>query len=186
VLAMVVGSSILVPFTLPALVQVLVGQSTEMPLLAMIRLLSTMIFIPMLLVEIAARFAPKILAKISEVQFGIALPLFAVTNLGVFSKYSEFLNQQTSVLVQALVVSIAVGAMCFFGGILVSWKRPLSDQASTVLSFGYMNTILAMIFGSEFFTPLEPTTAGVYHVPLLGLIVALRYYQGLRAKFPVA
>jgi len=93
VLVMVVISSLLVPFTLPALVKVLLGRTVEISLIAMMQLLCMVIFVPILAVETFRRLAPRVIESIHRRRYPISLAIFAMVNLGVFSGYSDFFFQ---------------------------------------------------------------------------------------------
>ena len=177
VLVMVVISSILVPFTLPALVKVLLGRSVEISLAAMMQTLSMVIFIPILAVETFKRFAPRVLESIHRRRYPISLAIFAMVNLGVFSAYSEFFFQNPATILEATCVAIALGGIYLVLGMAVLWKAPVEDRLASVIILGNMNNVLVVVFASEFFGPLEPTVAAMYMIPFFGLILPLRGYS---------
>ncbi len=177
VLVMVVISSILVPFTLPALVKVLLGRSVEISLAAMMQTLSMVIFIPILAVETFKRFAPRVLESIHRRRYPISLAIFAMVNLGVFSAYSEFFFQNPATILEATCVAIALGGIYLVLGMAVLWKAPVEDRLASVIILGNMNNVLVIVFASEFFGPLEPTVAAMYMIPFFGLILPLRGYS---------
>jgi BASS family bile acid:Na+ symporter len=183
VLIMVVISSPLVPFTLPALVKILLGRSIEISLLSMMRILCMVIFIPILAVEILRRTAPRILDSIMKRRYPISLVIFAVINLGVFSKYADFFHQNILTILEATFVAFLLGGIYLVVGILAVWKGPIENQISSAVSLGNMNNVLVLVFASEFFTPLEPTVAAMYMIPFFGLIFPLRVYQRLRKDY---
>jgi BASS family bile acid:Na+ symporter len=178
VLVMVVASSLLVPFTLPALVDLLFGRSMEMSLFPMMRLLLVVIFIPMAAAELLRRVSAGAAEKLAGRQYGISLFLFAVTNLGIFSKYSAFFYQEPLIVLSAAGVAFLLGAIYFLAGLMVSWGREPKDQLAAVISFGITNNVLVIVFSSQFFTPLEPTVAAVYMIPFFALILPMRAYEG--------
>jgi BASS family bile acid:Na+ symporter len=180
VLVMVVISSPLVPFTLPALVKILLGRSIEISLLSMMRILCMVIFVPILAVEILRRITPRMLDSIMKRRYPISLVIFAVINLGVFSKYSDFFYQNPLTILEAAFVAILLGGIYLVVGISALWKGPTEDQIGSAISLGNMNNVLVLVFASEFFTPLEPTVAAMYMIPFFGLIFPLRVYQRLR------
>jgi len=177
VLVVVVISSLLVPFTLPALVKVLLGQSVEISLAAMTQTLCMVIFIPILAVEMLKRVAPKVLASIHRRRYPISLIIFAMVNLGVFSSYSAFFLQNPATILEATCVAVALGAIYLVVGIVVLPKAPVPDRIASVIIFGNMNNILVIVFAAEFFGPLEPTVAAMYMIPFFGLILPLRGYS---------
>jgi BASS family bile acid:Na+ symporter len=182
VLVMVVASSLLVPFTLPLLVELLFARSLEMSLFAMMRLLLVVIFIPMAAAEFLKRVSARAGEKLVGWQYGISLFLFTVTNLGIFSKYSGFFYQKPGIVLGAAGVAFLLGAVYFLAGLLVSWGRDPKDQLAAVISFGIMNNVLVIVFSAQFFTPLEPTVAAMYMIPFFGLILPMRAYRGWKER----
>jgi len=183
VLVMVVISSPLVPFTLPALVKILLGRSIEISLLSMMRILCMVIFVPILAVEVLRRITPRMLDSIMKRRYPISLVIFAVINLGVFSKYSDFFYRNPLTILEATFVAILLGGIYLVVGISALWKGPTENQIGSAISLGNMNNVLVLVFASEFFTPLEPTVAAMYMIPFFGLIFPLRVYQRLRKDY---
>lgn len=180
VVVMLVASSLLMPLTLPALVQVLVGRAVEIPLLPMVQTLCAVVFIPFLISELLKKSAATFTAGLLRCRYPCSLLLFAVTNLGIFSKYSEHIRRDPSTIVTAFVVALVLAGIYLLTGLLFSWKMPLLEQLSVMICFGIMNNILMMVFSARFFSPREPTVAAMYTVPFYLLIVPLRLYQRWR------
>lgn len=177
VLASVVVTSLLVPFTLPFLVKILAGKELAISLPAMVRLLVLVVLVPILLVQGLRRFAPGSLEIIGRHQFPLSLVLFTLTNLGVFSQYSDFFLRQPETVLKALVVSVTLAALFMSTGLLLSRGQPVSRQISVVLIFAIMNNILVIVFSSEFFGPIEPMVAATYSIPFFGLLFPLRLWR---------
>jgi BASS family bile acid:Na+ symporter len=177
VLVMVVISSLIVPITLPVLVEVFLGRILEIPLLDMISMLSVVVFVPLVFLEILRKFTPVFIEKLNRRKFPISLTIFAIINLGVFSKYSEFFRQNPITIVEATLVALALGAIYFIVGILSFWNRSTENQMASVITFSNMNNVLVIVFSSDFFGPLEPTLAAVYMIPFFGIILPIRLYQ---------
>jgi BASS family bile acid:Na+ symporter len=177
VIVIVVASSLLVPFTLPAVVDLLFGKSMEISLLSMMRLLSMVVFIPVILAEMVKRLSKGLTGALVKNQYYLALMMFAITNMGIFSKYSEFFYQRPMIVGAALLASVILGALYLVAGLLLSWGRPVEDQLAAVICLGIMNNVLVIVFSSQFFTPLEPTVAAMYMIPFFALIIPLRAYK---------
>jgi BASS family bile acid:Na+ symporter len=178
VLRMVIVTSVLVPFTLPTMVKILAGAHMEIPVEMMVRMLGLVIFVPMGAVLVFKRLFPGLPDRIAERQFPIALVLFAVINLGVFSKYSHFFFQNpgkliTSVIV-AFVASVAYYVFGFAFGSVFPRHRNVRDQVAAAVSFAIINNVLVIVFASRFFGPLAPTVAAMYMFPYYALIVPAR------------
>ena len=174
VILVVVTSSILVPFTLPVLVEFLVGSQMDISLGAMIQLLSLVIFIPVVSVEALRRIQPLWIEKLLQVKQPVSLVLFAVTNMGVFSSYAAYFRSQVSVVAIACGVAIILAIFYFFIGLAISWRKSVQDKIATIIMFGIMNNILVIVFSAEFFSPLEPTVAAAYCIPFFSFILPLR------------
>jgi BASS family bile acid:Na+ symporter len=182
VLVVVVISSVLVPFTLPPLVDLLFSQSMEISLLSMMRLLFVVVFIPIVAAEILKKASRSFTDKLIQNQYLISLFLFTITNLGIFSRYSEFFYQQPISIIAATGAACLLAGIYLAAGILIAWGRNAEDQVATVICLGIMNNVLVLVFSSQFFTPLEPTVAAMYLIPFFGLILPLRAYRGWKTK----
>ena len=182
VLVLVVVSSLLVPFTLPALIKLLIARDIQISLTAMIRVLILVVFVPAVAVEISRRVIPGLLERLHRARFYISLVLFAVINLGVFSKYSLFFRQNPATILEALMVALVLAGLYLILGILAVYKAPPQDQLASVIGFGNMNNVLVIVFAAQFFGPLEPTLASVYMIPFFGLIFPMRAYRELLKK----
>ena len=184
VLVMVVLSSLIVPFTLPILVKILAGHTIEISFFGMMRMLCIVIFVPIVMAHILRHLTPVLLEKIMKRRFPISLFIFAIINLGVFSKYSSFFFKNPTTVIEATVIAIVLGSIYVIVGILVQWKSPVGNQLASSISFGNMNNVLVIVFSSQFFGPLEPTLAAMYMIPFFGLILPLRIYQRKRQQDP--
>lgn len=179
VLVMVIITSPLIPFTIPALVKILLGKTVEIPLWGMMRMLCLVIFVPILSVQALRRTAPGVIRFMEKKRFPLSLVIFAIINMGVFSKYSGFFFQNPSTILEATVVAIILGSLYLTMGLFALWKHPVENRIASVISLGNMNNVLIIVFASEFFGPLEPTLAAMYMVPFFGLIMPLRVYRRL-------
>ena len=182
VLVVVVLSSLLVPFTLPPLVDLLFSQTMDISLLSMMRLLLMVIFVPVVIAEILKKVSRPLVETLMGKQYYISLVLFTVTNLGIFSRYSEFFHQEPVTVFTATTVAFILGGVYLLVGLLLSYGRPVEDQVSAVICLGMMNNVLVIVFSSQFFTPIEPTVAAMYMMPFFGLILPLRAYRGWKGK----
>lgn len=182
VLLLVVVTSLLVPFTLPFLVKLFLGRTLDISLLAMMKVLSLIVFVPVLAVEGCRKWIPGVLAFLLQWRYPISLGLFAAINLGVFSKYGEYFRQQLEVFVSASLVAVAVGGILFILGILSAWRAEPMDRIASAISAANINNVLIIVFSSHFFGPLEATVAALYMIPFFLLIFPLRAYEHFTMK----
>ncbi len=108
--------------------------------------------------------------------------MFALTNFGVFSKYSDYLRQQPSMVLVALGVAIVLGGIFFAAGVVFSWNLALPEQLAVIISLSQVNNILVLVFSSQLFGPIEPMVAAMFSVTFFSLIVPIRGYQQWRLR----
>jgi BASS family bile acid:Na+ symporter len=174
VLMMVVISSLLAPFSLPALVKLLVGQTLDLSFLAMVKTLAMLVLLPALAATLLRYAAPSFPKKVERIQYPLSVVIFACINLGVFSKYSSYFRQRLEKVAEVVLIAFALSLVYHIVGLLVTWGRRGEDQLAGAISLAYMNNVLIVVFSSQFFGPLSPTLAAVYMLPFFVMIVPAR------------
>ena len=174
VLVMVVVSSLIAPFSLPALVSLLVGRTIEIPFLMMVKILAMVIFLPAAGAILLRNVYPSLLEKLERFQFPASLLTFACINLGVFAKYSSFFLKTPVVVAETILVAFVLSAIYHTVGLLVTWRMQREDWLAGAISFAVINNILIVAFSSHFFGPLSPTLAALYLLPFFTMIVPAR------------
>jgi BASS family bile acid:Na+ symporter len=177
VLVAVVITSALVPFTLPALIKIIAGKEVTISFISMLQMLATVIFVPIIVVEIIRYLLPKMVTPILKIQFPVSLLLFAVINLGVFYRYAPFFKKEPSVIVIATVVVFVLATIYCMIGILFFRNESVENQLAGAVMLGNINNVLVIVFSSEFFGPIEPLVAAMYMIPFFVIIIPLRYYR---------
>ena len=173
-LMMVVITSLLAPFTLPALVKLLLGRTIEISFLSMVRVLIMVIFVPAFFAALLRQWVPSFLRKLETLQFPVSLVVFACVNLGVFPKYSSFFTEKPAAIIGAIVVAFVLSAILHVIGFFVTLSKRREDRWAGAVSFACMNNVLIIVFSSQFFGPLAPTLAAVYILPFFLMIVPAR------------
>ena len=179
VLMMVVVSSLLAPFSLPALVSLLIGRTIEISFLVMVRILAMVIFLPALAVILLRYLCPAFLEKLEKVQFPASLMTIACINLGVFAKYSSFFIETPAKVAGTILVAFVLSAIYHLVGFSVTWGMKREDRLAGAISFAYMNNVLIVVFSSHFFGPLAPALAALYMLPFFIMIVPARIFGHL-------
>jgi BASS family bile acid:Na+ symporter len=182
VLAVVVFTSLATPFSLPALVDILAGRSFDLPLKNMVIMLSEVIFIPLITVEALRRILPGFVAGLHRRGYPLSLTLFAVINLGVFSRYADFFRQQPTVIINAVVVAMLLGLIYLVVGLASSWNSAAGDSLASAVSLSNVNNVLVIVFASQFFGPLESTLAAMYMFPFFAVIIPLRLFKNWKDR----
>ncbi|HMK51131.1 MAG TPA: bile acid:sodium symporter [Thermodesulfobacteriota bacterium] len=179
VLVMVVISTLLVPFSLPALVDLLLGETIEISFLPMVKILTMVVFLPVAAVILLRPLVPSLLKRLERVQFPVSLVIFACINLGVFAKYSSFFMESLGKLAEIILVAFTLSAIYHILGFLATWGRKKEDRLAGAISFAYINNVLIIVFSSQFFGPLSPTLAAMYMLPFFMMIVPARIVGNL-------
>ena len=180
VLVIVVITSLFLPFTLPILAKILLGQTMAIPLSYMIRMLALVIFIPIAAVWAVQRFIPGAVRPILKGRYILSLMIFAGTNMGVFSQYSDFFYRNPGTILEATGVSILLGAVFLVLGFFSLGRASAEDRLAAAISMANINNVLVLVFAARFFGPLESTVAAMYLIPFYGLIVPLRIFSHSR------
>jgi len=152
VLVMVIITSLLAPFTLPAIIKILLARTLR-------------------------RIRPGAVIRIMGSQFPISLVIFFMINMGVFSQYADFFCQKPGTVLTALAIAVLLSGIYLLAGILSLPLASLENQLAGVISLGNINSVLIIVFASQFFGPLEATLAAMYHFPFFGLILPLKIYR---------
>ncbi len=174
VLVTVVASSLIAPFSLPALVSLFVGRTIEIPFFMMVRTLGMVIFLPAGAAILLRNLYPSLLERLERFQFPASLFTFACINLGVFAKYSSFFLQTPVVVAETILVAFVLSVIYHTVGFLVTWRMKSEDRLAGAICFAYMNNVLVVAFSSHFFGPLSPTLAALYVLPFFTMIVPAR------------
>ncbi|MGZ3495399.1 MAG: bile acid:sodium symporter family protein [Thermodesulfobacteriota bacterium] len=174
VLMMVVISSLIAPFSLPALVSLLVGHTIEIPFLVMVKILALVIFVPALAAFILRFLYPFFLERLEKAQFPVSLSMIACINLGVFGKYSSFFLRTPVIVLETILVAFVLSAIYHTVGLLVTWRMKREDRLAGAISFAVINNVLIVAFSSHFFGPLSPALAALYMLPFFTMIVPAR------------
>jgi BASS family bile acid:Na+ symporter len=177
VLFVTVITSILVPFSLPAVVEIVLSTSVDLSFWDMLRVLALAIFVPIAAVQVLRRFAPALLEAANRRSYPVNLVMFALINLGVFSKYAEIFYSDPVLIAEACLVCIVLAAIYAVAGILFFRRNPVEDRLAGAVMLAHMNNVLMIVFSAQFFGPRETMTAAMYLLPFFGLVLPLRYYR---------
>jgi BASS family bile acid:Na+ symporter len=177
VLRCVMVTSLLVPLTLPSWVKLLAGADLSIPFGHMVRMLAMVIFIPMGAVILARRTVPAFLALVDRMQFPLSLSLFFSINLGVFSRYADFLQRHVADVGVALALAFLMAILSSALGAALGalWKKRL-DGLTGAVCLTFVNNVLIIVFAFRFFDAHAPLLSAMYMVPFFIMIVPLRIW----------
>jgi len=177
VLVVVVITSTLAPFTLPALIKIIVSKEVAISFMPMLQMLAAVIFIPIIVVEVIRYLLPRLVAPIQKIRFPASLLLFSLINLGVFYRYASFFKREPTVIIMSTVVAFVLAAIYCVIGIAFFRKESVENQIAGAVMLGNVNNVLVIVFSSEFFGPIEALVSSMYTIPFWVIVIPLRYYH---------
>ena len=183
VLKLVMFTSLLVPFTLPFLVSWLMDGEMKISAVDMSLMLLKVIFIPLGAALLVKKTMPGVIIHFNRIAFPLSLTIFLLINLGIFSRYSEFLKAHQD----QLAASVGVACLCALAYVLIAMLVALlskwrMDGLTGAVSLLYVNNVLAVVFGGQFFGPKTPLLAAVYMLPVFLMVLPMRMLSGLNLE----
>jgi BASS family bile acid:Na+ symporter len=185
VLVVTVITSVLVPFSLPSIVGLVLSKTVHLSFWDMLHVLALAIFVPIAAVQALRRLAPRLLDAVNRRSYPVNLVMFALINLGVFSNYADIFRRDPGLIVEAALVGIVLSGVYSTAGILFFRGRPVEDRLAGAVMLAHMNNILMVVFSSRFFGPHETMMAAMYLLPFFGLVLPLRVYRDRVGKRPL-
>jgi len=183
VVQLVIVTSVLVSWTLPAWVKVLVGAEVSIPFLHMARMLLLIIFVPLAAVTVGRRLIPELLARLHRIHFPVSLTLFFTINVGVFSSYGEYLSTNWGEVFVAAGLAFALAAAYAALGLAVGLVvRSCLDGLTGATALSVVNNLLVIVFSARFFGPQTPLLAAMYMLPFFVLVIPLRVVKMIVGK----
>ena len=181
VLQSVITTSLILPVSLPALVKILMGQQIRIPFWDMARLLALAVFVPMFLMIVSRRIIPSLLNKLTKIQYPLSLFFFTWIPLGVFAKFSGYLRTHHDAVLEAAVIAFVLAFASALLGVAIGFvigNRPDDLTGSVCLTF--INNMLIVVFGAQFFGPEGPLLGAMYILPFFFMIVPFRWFVRIR------
>ncbi len=111
VLVVVVITSTLAPFTLPALIKMIASKEMVISFLSMLQMLVTVIFIPIIFVEIISILAAEAYNSNSENSLSCLTTSVRAHQPGSFFRYAPFFKKEPSVIILSTVVAFALATI---------------------------------------------------------------------------
>lgn len=174
-LQLVVGSSLLVPLTLPALVKLLLGEEISIPFSHLFRMLLLVIFLPLLAALMTKKLIPALVGILDRTQYPISVSLFFLINLGVFAQYASFVRDHEDKVLMVLAVAFILGLAFLGAGFLLGKISRHLNQLTGLVGLCYINNILTLVFVARFFGPEAPLLAAAYMFPSFLVLLPLRW-----------
>ena len=175
-LQVAVLTSALVPFTLPALVSLLMGQHLEIPYTHMVRLLAFILLPPGILVFLLKRYAPGLALKLDRLSVLVGLPLFFFITLAVIAPFAGQVTGDPSSVLVSLGLATLLAVIFAASGLGLARLRPRRlDGLSFALGLTCCNNVLVAVFASRFFGTDATLLAVLYLLPYFLILLPMRW-----------
>jgi bile acid:Na+ symporter, BASS family len=188
VVGMVIVTSLVVPFILPALVYILYNSEFSIPVLDMILLLVISLIVPLIGSGIIKKYLPKIATNINKSSLPISIILMALINLAIFSEFSDYFYLEFTFVTTTTVVAFALFAVFAITGYLImnlnNRGTSMKYKISGLIAISYVNNILVTVFAQQFFGSQVAALAAFYNMPYyIGIIfLKILYSKILKTK----
>jgi len=188
VVAMVIVTSLVVPFILPALVYILYNTEFSIPIFDMILLLVISLIVPLIGSGIIKKYLPTIATSINKSSLSISIILMALINLAIFSKFSDYFYLEFTFVTTTTLIAFALFAVFAITGYLImnlnNRGTSMKYKISGLIAISYVNNILVTVFAQQFFGSQVAALAAFYNMPYyIGIIfLKILYLKILKTK----
>jgi BASS family bile acid:Na+ symporter len=188
VVGMVIVTSLVVPFILPALVFILYNTEFSIPVFDMILLLVISLIVPLIGSGIIRKYLPKIATSINKSSLPLSIILMALINLAIFSKFSDYFYLEFTFVITTTVIAFALFAVFAITGYLImnlnNRGTSMKYKISGLIAISYVNNILVTVFAQQFFGSQVAALAAFYNMPYyIGIIfLKILYSKILKTK----
>jgi bile acid:Na+ symporter, BASS family len=188
VVGMVIVTSLVVPFILPALVYILYNTEFSIPVFDMILLLVISLIVPLIGSGIIKKYLPKIATSINKSSLPLSIILMALINLAIFSKFSDYFYLEFTFVITTTVIAFALFAVFAITGYLImnlnNRGTSMKYKISGLIAISYVNNILVTVFAQQFFGSQVAALAAFYNMPYyIGIIfLKILYLKILKTK----
>ena len=184
IVGLIISTSIAVPFILPTLVYVLFRTTFSIPILDMMLLLTSALFVPLALGLTIKRYSPKLASVAEKHSLSASIVLMALINFAMFANYSTyFITNQILVLEITLISFLLYGAYGLLGYlfvILASKKTATDERIAGFIAMTYINNILVVVFAQQFFGTEVAALSAFYNIPYyVGILILKKWSSSL-------
>ena len=169
-LVMAIVTSLLVPFTLPVMVDMVHGMELEYDLLSLGLFLAMIIFVPLIASAVVRGVFPRLLDRLNGGIYPLSLVVIAAVNFGALGRYVPYLRANLDQLIIALItVLLLVAVMVSIGW----WTMPGKGWENRMASAGsqlWINNVMLIALAVHLDNPIAAILGALYFVPSYGMV----------------
>ncbi|MBU3957515.1 MAG: bile acid:sodium symporter [Nanoarchaeota archaeon] len=176
-LTLTMATSLLAPFTVPAVIYFLTGNSLQINVFEMIASLSGIIFLPFLLSLIFRKFAAKQINRMEKYFKPAVIILITLIMAASIAKISGKHLELDSLWLVVLLLFFLAAALHIIG-YYAAFLQGKADRISSSLAVAYMNSTLAIVLASSFFGPETLLAVVLYQFPTNIMLILFGWIVG--------
>jgi len=175
-----VGSCLLAPFTLPILVKVYTdftasSHALNISTFDMVLSLAIIIAVPFVLAQLTRLWFSRLHHMLQSHGFYLGLVFVFIIIYMIFADISEFILANLSVILSSFSVSLLIAVMLLLLTFVMTYGEDRDKRLAIIISCCGINNMLAVIFCTNFFTPLEVITTATFIIPFNMLVPVYRF-----------
>jgi BASS family bile acid:Na+ symporter len=170
-LIMAVATSLIVPISLPFMVNILAKNTLDYDLLAMAIFLAMIIFVPLVAAFGFRAMSPHLLDKVNRMGYPISLVVIAAINFGALGRYIPYLKANPEQILYCAVFSVGLAVILAIIGWFSEKGRHWPDKVASSGSQVWLNNVLIIALAIQIDQPLAATLSVFYFIPLYGFVV---------------
>ena len=184
IVGLIISTSIAVPFILPTLVYVLFRTTFSIPILDMMLLLTSALFVPLALGLSIKRYSPKLASVAEKHSISASIVLMALINFAMFANYSTYFITNPILVLEITLISFllygAYGLLGYLFVILASKKTATDERIAGFIAMTYINNILVVVFAQQFFGTEVAALSAFYNIPYyVGILILKKWSSSL-------
>lgn len=147
-------TSLIAPFSVPLVFSLLTtNQNVNINYLEMFQTIFLLIFIPMLLSQIAKRFFLETINKIKPTFSALNVLALFILVYATIGSQKEFIINNPLEIIQKIIILYVVFIILHIMGYLLAFGRNKQDKIAITVSRAYMNNGMAVVLAASFFQP---------------------------------
>lgn len=181
-LGMLILTCFLAPFVLPFVFSHLSGAEVEIDALGMLKTLSAIIFLPIGLYVLTARFVPKIVPALQRNSSAGSMMLISCVGIIIVSSQRHLILSDGWYLVEALSVGMGLYCLFYFLGWLAYPKEGYHQRVTYALMSGNNNIAIGISLAFLYLPERETIALVVWELAWLGALSLFQYAVSKTAK----
>lgn len=169
-LVMAIVTSLLVPFTLPLMVDMVHGVTLDYDLLSLGLFLAMIIFIPLIASFVLRGVSPRLLDRVNGVTYPLSLIVIAAVNFGALGRYVPYLqanlDQLVIALVTVLLMTVTMAAIGWWTIPGKGWENRMASAGSQL----WINNVMLIALAVHLDDPIAAILGVLYFLPSYGLV----------------